>query len=383
LDSARGGASPNQGHRPEPTELKLLIQPDDRITPIVSAIKGAKKSVEIVIFRFDRKEIEAALKAAVGRGVFVHALIACANRGGEQNLRQLEMRFLDAGVTVARTSNDLVRYHDKMMIIDRHVLYVLSFNYTALDMEHSRGFGIVTRNHRFVQEAVKLFEADTTRQPYTAGLPTFIVSPANARKELGSFIKKAKKELLIYDPEIADTEMLRVLNERAKAGVDIKIIGRVSQRGKGLASQKLSTMRLHTRTIIRDRHQAFVGSQSLRKLELDSRREVGLIVRDPAVIRRLIATFELDWIPSESSVERVETSPDGNRNMQKAVKLAIKEMPPLATSVKKAVKKAVAAAGQEAFADKRVKQAVKKVVKKAVKEAMKEVVETSPSDDAV
>ena len=48
--------------------MKLLIQPDDRVTPIVSAIKGAKKSVEIVIFRFDRKEIEAALKAAVGRG---------------------------------------------------------------------------------------------------------------------------------------------------------------------------------------------------------------------------------------------------------------------------------------------------------------------------
>ena len=108
-----------------------------------------------------------------------------------------------------------------------------------------------------------------------------------------------------------------------------------------------------------------------------------MIVRDPAVIRRLVATFELDWIPSETNLERVETTPDGNRNMQKAVKLAIKEMPPLATSVKKVVKKVVAAAGQEAFADKRVKQAVKKVVKKAVKEAMKEVVETSPADDAV
>jgi cardiolipin synthase len=365
--------------------LKLLIQPDDRITPIVSAIKGAKKSVEIVIFRFDRKEIEAALKAAVGRGVFVHALIAYANRGGEQNLRQLEMRFLDAGVTVARTANDLVRYHDKMMIIDRRVLYVLSFNYTALDMEHSRGFGVGvgTRNNRFVQEAVKLFEADTTRQPYTPGQPTFIVSPVNARKELGSFIKKAQKELLIYDPEIADAEMLRLLSERAKAGVDIKIIGRVSERGKGLASQNLSTMRLHTRTIIRDRHQAFVGSQSLRKLELDSRREVGLIVRDPVVVRRLVATFELDWIPSETNLERSETTPDGNRNMQNAVKLFMKEMPPLATSVKKMVRKVVAAAGQEAFADKRVKQAVKKVVKKAVKEAMKEVVGTSPADDTV
>ena len=66
-------------------------------------------------------------------------------------------------------------------------------------------------------------------------------------------------------------------------------------------------MRLHTRTIIRDRHQAFVGSQSLRKLELDSRREVGLIVRDPGVIRRLVATFELDWIPSKDNLEQVAT----------------------------------------------------------------------------
>ncbi len=52
---------------------ELLIQPDDHVAPIVAAIKGAKKSVDIVIFRFDRKEIEAALRDAAGRGVRVHA----------------------------------------------------------------------------------------------------------------------------------------------------------------------------------------------------------------------------------------------------------------------------------------------------------------------
>ncbi len=99
--------------------MKLLIQPDDGIAALLSGIRNAKKSIEIVIFRFDRAEIEAELKAAVGRGVSVSALIAYTNRGGEINLRKLEMRLLEVGVAVSRTADDLVRYHDKLMIIDR------------------------------------------------------------------------------------------------------------------------------------------------------------------------------------------------------------------------------------------------------------------------
>src|SRR4029453_11847888 len=181
--------------------MKLLIQPEDGIAPLLAAIKRAKKSIAIVIFRFDRAELEAALKAAVGRGVWVSALIAYANRGGEKNLRKLEMRLLAAGVSVSRTSDDLVRYHDKLMIIDRRVLYVLSFNFTHLDIDHSRGFGIVTRKVKLVQEALALFGADTTRKPYKAGLDTFVVSPGNARKQLSALIRRARKDLLIYDPK--------------------------------------------------------------------------------------------------------------------------------------------------------------------------------------
>jgi cardiolipin synthase len=89
--------------------VRSLVQPGDGIMPLVKGINSAKKSVEILIFRFDRTEIERALANAVSRGVVVHALIAFTNRGGEKNLRALEMRLLAAGVTVARTADDLVR----------------------------------------------------------------------------------------------------------------------------------------------------------------------------------------------------------------------------------------------------------------------------------
>ena len=47
--------------------------------------------------------------------------------------------------------------------------------------------------------------------------------------------------------------------------------------------------------IVRDGRRAFVGSQGLRKVELDGRREVGVIVKDPKVIARMTAIFEEDW----------------------------------------------------------------------------------------
>jgi cardiolipin synthase len=171
---------------------------------------------------------------------------------------------------------------------------MLSFNFTHLDIDHSRGFGIITTHATWVREAVRLFRADGTRTKYAPKTETFVVSPANSRKVLDTFLKRAKTQLLIYDPKISDSEMLRVLQERAKAGVEIKIIGSVTGRAQ-FDVQKLAGTRLHTRTIISDRRQAFVGSQSLRAAELDSRREVGLIVQDAKAVKALVDTFESDW----------------------------------------------------------------------------------------
>jgi cardiolipin synthase len=372
--------------------VKLIIEPDAGVGPLVAAIKSAKKSVEIAIFRFDRRDVEMALRAAAAeKGVGVTAVIASVNRGGEQNLRRLEQRFLDAGIIVARSANDLIRYHGKYILIDRRVLYVLSFNFTRLDIDRSRGFGIVTTSAEWIREATRLFKADCTHTTYVPAKKTgtFVVSPTNSRTVLGAFLRGAKAQLLIYDPKISDKEMLRILSERAKAGVEIKIIGSVAGRS-GLNSQKLAGRRLHTRTIIRDRRQAFVGSQSLRTAELDSRREVGLIVRDLQVVKKLIETFESDWTsttakkalapPKETDTTEVEpaVAPDeavvSAKETQKAVQILTKELNPLAVSVKKAVRVAVARVGEDVLSDKEVKDTMKKVVKKAVKDAVKEAV---------
>src|SRR5690349_15228323 len=98
--------------------MKLCVLPDDGLTPLLKGIDGAQTSIDIMIFRFDLKDVEAALARAVSRGVSVRALVAHANKAGEDGLRQLEQRLLAEGVSVARTADDLVRYHGKLMIVD-------------------------------------------------------------------------------------------------------------------------------------------------------------------------------------------------------------------------------------------------------------------------
>jgi phosphatidylserine/phosphatidylglycerophosphate/cardiolipin synthase-like enzyme len=286
--------------------MDLIIEPSDRLVPLVTAIKKATRQIEITIFRFDLKELQRALESAVARGVKVHALIAHTSGGGQKRLRRLELEMLNAGVTVSRTDDDLLRYHYKMLLIDREILYTQGFNYTRLDIEKSRTMAVATKNKAIVSEAIKLFEADVARQPYTANHDNFVVSPENARRMLARLIKGARKQLLIYDMKISDRQMIKLLQDRVKAGVDVRIIGKVSKKGDGLTFEKMPGMRLHVRAMLRDGQHMFLGSMSMRALELDKRREVGVIVKERAAARRFREIFEEDWSKTESGKKKAE-----------------------------------------------------------------------------
>lgn len=299
--------------------MKLIVQPDAGITPIVNAIKQAKRSINILIFRLDRSEIAHALETAVVRGVRVRALTAHANRGGTKSLRKLEMQLLAAGITVSRTADDLVRYHGKLMIVDDKILHVYGFNFTGLDMLKSRSFGVISKNEKLVNEASKLFMADFDRLTYTPAYERLVVSPENARERLGRFISGARKQLLIYDPQVSDDAMLRLITERIKAGVDVRILGRVEPKWN-VKSEKFPGKRLHIRAIIRDGKRGFVGSQSLRRLELEKRREVGVIVTDVSVVKQMQEIFEKDWAQTESGRKSIKKAEKAEKKELKLVK---------------------------------------------------------------
>jgi cardiolipin synthase A/B len=294
----RGESSPAPAPAPEREDraaVRVVVQPEDGLKPILQGIARARRTLDVTIFRLDDKRITRAVQAAVGRGVTVRALVAHRNSAGAKELRSLEEWLLRTGATVCRTDSDLLRYHQKMMIADRRTLYVLGFNFTHQDIEESRSFGLVFEGGALVREATRLFEADCARRPFTPRSPSLVVSPHNARTRLGRLIRGARQRLLVYDDDVSDAAMIRLLSARAEAGVDVRIIGRVARKGRRLPAARYAGGRLHVRAIVQDSRCVFVGSQGLRTLELDRRREVGVIVKDEKVIRAVAALFEKDW----------------------------------------------------------------------------------------
>jgi phosphatidylserine/phosphatidylglycerophosphate/cardiolipin synthase-like enzyme len=204
------------------------------------------------------------------------------------------------------------------------------------------------------------------------------VSPVNARRVLEAFIKGAKRELLIYDVDIADKAILRILQERCQAGVQVKIIGHVS-RNKHFSARVFKRMRLHTRVVIRDCKQAFLGSQSLRKLELDERREIGIIVNNAKVISSVVTVFEDDWkasTPADRRADKKRVNTRAERASRRVTRAVSKKLAPapVVQHVLKAIEKEGKVEVDRAEATEMVKGALKKALKKTAAKIVEEAV---------
>jgi phosphatidylserine/phosphatidylglycerophosphate/cardiolipin synthase-like enzyme len=110
-----------------------------------------------------------------------------------------------------------------------------------------------------------------------------------------ALIEGATERLLIYDSRVSDKLMQEAIVRRALAGVDVRIIGKVENNVRPARVQKSEAERLHVRAIVQDDRQVFIGSQSLRRAELERRREIGVIVDDSRIIDGVASRFERDW----------------------------------------------------------------------------------------
>ena len=165
--------------------------------------------------------------------------------------------------------------------------------------------------------------------------------------------------------------MVKTLEERAKSGVSIRIIGGAARALRQAEVRKLQRARLHARVIVRDAKQVFLGSQSLRKLELDERREIGIIFRDTKIAASLIKCFESDWTGSKSKLENLKP----RKAAKKVAKAVARGLDPVGPVVEKVMKDML---GQKAHVDlnhDEVQEKVTDVVEEAVKVAVKNVVE--------
>ncbi len=266
--------------QPETASERIVLDGGERRKAIVSAIGAAKERVRLSMFRCTDFKVMDSLGEALERKVNVELLLTQRAKGWEKKIRELGKFLESMGAQVYRYDYPGIKYHAKYLVVDEDVAIVTSGNLTLECFEETQDFMVVTRNAGVVGGLSKIFDQDVVApgNPLPAGTsPRLIVGPDNARKIIGDMLRSAKKTLRIVDHKIQDVDMIEAVLGREKAGVDVKVYGR------GSFSHKKS----HGKLTIVDGERAMFGSIALSPNGLSKRRELAIVIDDPACVRTL------------------------------------------------------------------------------------------------
>ncbi|HEY9720708.1 MAG TPA: phospholipase D-like domain-containing protein [Oscillatoriaceae cyanobacterium] len=328
----RTGASP----------YKLFVTPDNGVAPILAAIENAKKSIHLEMYLFtdsnDSAKLIDALVARAHAGVDVEVLLEVQPfvppKAPDCNTpQQLDLNskgrqaLLAGGVRVKFASPAFVYTHEKSMVIDNKIAYIMTCNFTGAAFTKNREYELADADPRDVAELAKIFNADWNGMTYTPGPSNLVVSPNNSRAKLLQLIDSAQKSMIIQFEFISDPEVMAHMAARTKAGVDVTMMlsyqrpdpcmgDTVAQETKMAHDAGITklvfTKKLiqHGKMIVVDGQRAFVGSENLSANSLDNNREVGVIVTDPAVVNKLAQIGLSDYQNNLSATMLTAPAPD-------------------------------------------------------------------------
>ncbi len=287
--------------------VTLVVAPDDGIEPVRALLRSAERSLDLFVYLLSSQTIIAELHAAQERGVRVRVLLEQRPLGGEEVNRLAATALADAGVSV-RWSNPVFRFtHAKVIVADEERAAIMTLNLTQSSFTRNREFAVLVEDPTVVRFLVRLFVADWDRQPTPPVPDPLVVSPENARPALLNLFQTAKASLDVYAPAFEDDEIASALAAAARRGVAVRLVtnpptqtdpNRGERRqllAQGGAVGFLASPTVHAKVVIVDGRRAFVGSQNFTNTSLDQNREVGIVLDDPGVLRRLQEMFTADW----------------------------------------------------------------------------------------
>jgi phosphatidylserine/phosphatidylglycerophosphate/cardiolipin synthase-like enzyme len=224
------------------------------------------------------------------------------------------IKALQAGGVRVRYSSPQFKFtHEKSMIIDDQVAYVMTMNFTNSAFTANREYVMIDRTPADVAELLKIFACDWNETPYIPGDSPLVVSPVNSRSRILALIDSAQQSLTVQVEYCTDPEVVAHLSARAKAGVDVKVMlaylepspcipddtnAKEAQQMADAGIKQVAFMkniRMHAKCIVADGARAFLGSENLTTTSLDRNREIGILVTDPLLVAKLRDTAAGDW----------------------------------------------------------------------------------------
>jgi phosphatidylserine/phosphatidylglycerophosphate/cardiolipin synthase-like enzyme len=188
------------------------------------------------------------------------------------------------GAVVTRYGDPVVKYHAKYLVADSTTAVITTLNPTRKCFTRSWDAVLVTEDESVVKGLLTLFRADAAGKPLPSRRPIsrrLIVGPERSRAEIRGLISGAKTSIRILDHKLSDPDLVALLRERRADGVTVSVLGQQPIRG----------YLPHGKMMIVDEARAVLGSTALSTLSLDFRREVSIVVHDPALVKQLNRSY--------------------------------------------------------------------------------------------
>lgn len=290
--------------------LKIIIEPDEGVAPILDLIKSATKSVDLVMYQMTDKEISDALIAAHTRGVNVRVLLNLGYFGKKENTtNDLVYKYLQqGGVQVHSTPTYFALTHQKTLVVDNSKALIMTWNFVPKYYPTGRDFGILDYDINDVSAIEQTFSADLDNKQISAPLGDDLVWSPTSEKDMLLIIQNAKKSLDIYNEEMNYDLITNALKEAESRGVDVRIVMTYTTANKPIFKDLINSgikihtysasskkLYIHAKAIVADDNYAFVGSENFSWNSLNKNRELGIFVKNPNIISPLLNTFNLDF----------------------------------------------------------------------------------------
>ena len=300
-----------------PAAPGLIVEPDDGVRPVRRFIRTAQSSLLIKQFTFSEPRLIRAVIERKAAGVDVRIMLNAQRSGGDRANDDTYRHIRDAGVDVQWSSAGFAVTHEKSIVVDDKAAMVSTFNLVPKNFTRTRDYAIITHEPVQVAQIVDVFNADWEHRDFTPpDYEGLLWSNSNSRRHMARFIDSAEHKLFIQHPKYVDAVILDRIAAAAQRGVAVKVLcgGRsgISERDVldtfaslrtlrrfGVKVRKQKNLRVHAKLLIVDNRHALVGSMNIDRSAFDLRRELGIIIDDPAVVARLRAAFTTDWTSSE------------------------------------------------------------------------------------
>jgi phosphatidylserine/phosphatidylglycerophosphate/cardiolipin synthase-like enzyme len=265
---------------------RVVVDPAERRALVLQVIRRARRRLALTIFRCNDADVLDAVATAVARGVEVDVLLTRRARGWRQRLDRLQLRLERMGARVTRHGARATKHHAKYIVVDRGPLLVASFNLTRKCFSRTCDFGVLTWDPRAVADAWRLFNADLQKRRLTAATSSassrLVVGPEWAAPAVHALLSSARRDIRIIDHKLDDPTVIRLLDQKVREGVRVEHVH----------SRTVGRHDAHGKITIVDGRTALVGSLALSATSLGLRRELGLLVHEPAAVRRLETFFD-------------------------------------------------------------------------------------------